>query len=63
MSDTHCPKCDWDSESVDGDADAPVVISNRVQDYEFGYLGGEHWIETWTCPICGTVFQMRNSSV
>jgi hypothetical protein len=60
---THCPKCGWDCESTDGDPDAPVEIQDVRDDFEFGYLGGQHWTEIWTCPVCETKFEIKNSSV
>lgn len=58
-----CPKCGWSCESITHDEDAPVKISNQFSDYEFGYCGGRHWTETWTCPVCETIFEIDNSNV
>lgn len=63
LGETRCPQCGWDSESIVCDESAPMTVTNRRPDWEYGYLGGEHWVENWTCPECGTQFSFENSSV
>lgn len=63
VDENRCPKCGWDCESMTHDELAPVNISERRPDWEYGYCGGEHWYETWTCPECGTEFGFYNGSV
>lgn len=63
MSDVLCPKCGWNSENALGEENAPVKYSEETEDYEYGYCGGCHWTETWTCPHCGTSWEFPNSNV
>lgn len=55
-----CPRCGWDSTSIDCDENAPVEISNRRP--RLGGTGAEDWHEKWTCPECRTVFECDNCS-
>lgn len=63
VDENRCPNCGWDSDSVGHGPDSPVEIVNRYPDWEYGYCGGEHWTECWSCPECKTRFEFTNSSV
>jgi hypothetical protein len=63
LADWHCPGCGWNCECVMGLPDAPVEYSPETPDWEYGYCGGVHWTETWTCPECATQWDFNNSNV
>jgi hypothetical protein len=58
LPDWCCPSCGWNSENLYGLDDAPVTYSEPVANLEYG----EHWDETWTCPVCGEVWTWTNWS-
>ena len=62
-SDWLCPNCGWDSENLLGCDDAPVTYSEERPHWEWSIYGGCNWTEYWTCPECGTKFEVENGNV
>ena len=63
MPDWLCPKCGWNCENMLGEPDAPVTYSEERPHWEWSYCGGCNWTEYWTCPLCGTKFEVETSNV
>ena len=51
-----------DSRFSDAEGDIRQHTINN-DDWEYGYCGGRHWTEVWTCPECATVFELDNGNV
>jgi len=53
-ADYKCPTCYWDSTNDD------VLENAYLTDMSYGYEGNASWIEHFTCPVCGTKFDVRS---
>jgi len=59
----NCPNCGW-SVYEDPEYENCEVLNERTDtagQMDHGGLALE-WTERWTCPVCGTVFELENSS-
>ena len=56
-----CPKCGWDA----GNWGHEYKENCEVKEFISGNSvipSGDSWVEIWTCPKCGEVFEFQNGT-